>query len=213
MQESQRWISGHREYGSIEWGRLRGAALLATLTFGVFCPEKSARADYANTDDFSLSGIYAPIGVNVGATLRSHGANGLLVGGEVSLLRYRERERYFWGAYVDYLYDRGARTHRVSVGPELGWTMQAVSVGLDVGPALELGGDRARLAIRPRIFASLLFLVLYAGETIRLTDGYQRLATEVGALLKFPVPVGTCTSKTTCDGRVFCTDDCSWGRW
>lgn len=185
--------------------RLRGRhglTLVAAFGLAALGSPPRAQADFVSPGDFSLSGIYAPIGVNVGAALRSQGANGLIIGGELSLLRYWEERSYFLGAYVDYLYDRGIGTHRVSLGPELGWAMTVASAGLDVGPVLELDGGRTRLAIRPRVFASFLCFVAYAGGTMRLTDGDQRFTTEVGALLKFPIPLATCKE-----------DGCIWGRW
>jgi hypothetical protein len=58
--------------------------------------------------------------------------------------------------------------------------------GLDAGATLEFDGERTRAGVRPRIFASLLYLTFYGGESIRLTDGEHRLVTEIGVLLKYP---------------------------
>jgi hypothetical protein len=172
------------------------------LAFALFGQAQPAQADFVGAHDFDLSGVYLPVGIGVGAALRSQGASGLLIGGEVSLLRFWGDRHHFLGLYADYLYDRGVRTHRVSAGPELGLSWRVLAVGLDAGPVLEMDGDRSRVGVRPRLFASFLVFIAYAGETIRLTDREARFATEVGVLLKFPIPLAACAS-----------DGCSWGHW
>jgi hypothetical protein len=183
------------------FSRRLGLVVLA-LVFALFGQAKPAQADFVGAHDFDLSGVYLPLGIGVGAALRSQGASGLLIGGEVSLLRFWGDKNRFLGLYADYLYDRGVGTHRVSAGPELGLSWRVLSVGLDAGPVLEMDGDRTRVGVRPRLFASFLVFVAYAGETIRLTDSEARFATELGVLLKFPIPLAACSN-----------DGCSWGRW
>jgi hypothetical protein len=91
--------------------------------------------------------------------------------------------RHFRGGFADYLYDQGSRSHRITLGPEIGWYM----FGLDAGATVELDGERTRFGVRPRIFASLPFVSFYGGECIRLTGGNHRFVTEIGVLLKYPI--------------------------
>jgi hypothetical protein len=147
-----------------------------------------------------LGGVYIPVGVNVGAALRRDGANGLLLGGEASFVRYyhRHRKGLYFGGYLDYLRDFGAGIHRISVGPEVGWLFG----GLDAGPVVELGGGRTEFGARARVFASIAVVTIYAGELCRVTTAEARWTTEVGMLLKFPFGIASC-------GR----GGCNWGQW
>lgn len=148
--------------------------------------------------DFDLNGVYLPVGVNLGAGLRQDGADGLLLGGEASLVRFWADSLAFFGGYVDYLHDFGARTHRVSIGPEIG----ILFAGIDAGPVFELGGGQTELGARARLFGTIAFFTLYAGEVRSLTTAQTRWTTELGLLIKIPFGIASCSGSS-----------CNWGHW
>jgi hypothetical protein len=148
--------------------------------------------------NFDMSGVYIPVGVNLGAGIHNKGDNGFLLGGEVSFLRFWHHNLGFAGGYADYLHDFGAGTHRVSLGPEGGLYF----AGLDAGPVIEWGGGRTDFGARARVLATVALLSVYVGEQCRLTSADARWTTEIGVLLKFPIGIATCSSK-----------HCAWGQW
>jgi hypothetical protein len=92
--------------------------LIVLALASVLAPDR-ARADASPRFDFS--GIYLPVGVDVGVALRSRGKNGLLLGGEASAFYlWHDKGLTFVGGYAGYQRDFGLDVHRISFGPEAG---------------------------------------------------------------------------------------------
>ena len=81
-----------------------------------------------------------------------------------------------------------ARAH--ASGPILSFGDDSMSFGVNLG-YLEAGSGGLLLVVglRPRLFLSLVLVHLYAGETIHLTGNDPRFTTELGVLVKLPLPV------------------------
>lgn len=171
---------------------------LASCGLGVFALALPVSARAHGSMDLNLSGVYVPVGVNLGAGLRQDGADGFLLGGEASLVRFWADSLAFFGGYVDYLHDFGAKTHRLSIGPEIGMLF----AGIDAGPVLELGGGQTELGARARLFGSIAFFTIYVGEACRLTTPEARFTTELGVLIKIPFGIASCSR-----------NHCNWGHW
>jgi len=152
---------------------------------------------------FDLEGIYAPVGVNLGAALRGEGDNGFLLGGELSLVRLwpelHDMPMVILGGYGDFVHDFGSDTRRLSFGPEFG----AYLMGIDLGPVFEWAPERSDVGGRARFFGSLGAVTLYVGEGYVFTRSTARFSTELGLLLKFPIPIASCGH----------AGGCRWGKW
>lgn len=131
-----------------------------------------------------------PVGVNVGGALHDHALPaGVVLGAEASAARVAAAWRVptFWrGAYVDGLYDFGARRGRVGVGPEIG----VAFLGLDAGFVAQLGDGALRpgFAVRPMLTVGLV--TLYARFVDVPGDSVVNRTWELGALFKWPIGIG-----------------------
>ena len=153
--------------------RVSGIALVV----GMASPAGARAAASVNLD---TSGFYVPFGINVGAALRSQGRNGWLLGGGISPVYFWHDDTFaFLGGYADYLRDFGAGFHRISFGGG------AHLCGVDGGSVIELGHGTSDIGWCARVFGSLAFVTLYAGEGYRPAGGAS-WSTEIGLLIKVP---------------------------
>lgn len=128
----------------------------------------------------TLQGVYLMPGASVGARFAGEDGAGLLLGGEVSLVS--QNVNFFWfGAYVDGVYDFAAEGTRISLGPELGWS----AFGLDAGYVFESGPGRQThgVAVRPMLTIGLASLYVRGVQQFGDSDRFV----ELGLLFKYPV--------------------------
>src|SRR6185503_8135373 len=117
------------------------------VALAVLLTARGARAEM--TPKFQ-PGYYVPVGMNIGAALHDDAPNGVLVGGEASVVNWDDIvPRVWFGGYFDALWDSGAGALRGSVGPEFGWLF----LGLDAGYVLQTGvqGTYHGLCVRPTL--------------------------------------------------------------
>lgn len=128
----------------------------------------------------TLQGMYLMPGASVAARFAGEDGAGLLLGGELSLVSHYVN--FFWfGGYVDGLYDFAAERARLSVGPELGWS----AFGLDAGYVLESAPGRWThgVSVRPMLTIGLASLYVRGVQQFGTSDRFM----ELGVLLKYPV--------------------------
>jgi hypothetical protein len=135
-----------------------------------------------------LRGVYAPAGLVLGASQHPQQKNGLILGGEQSLVFYAGTKRDTWiGLYADFLRDLGPGRTRLGLGPELGWGI----LGFDGGFVAEFGGRRTFTGIEARVLVTFSVLAVF-GRTGHLFGGAPEPAFfETGLLLKFPFALST----------------------
>jgi hypothetical protein len=152
------------------------ASALALLA--VALAPRDARADagpHFNT------GVFFPVGVNVGYSANPGQPNGFVFGGEASVV-YFDRGLVWFGAYGDALRDFGKDETRFSVGPEIGLG----PLGFDGGylAAVKNGGHSGWVG---RALLTVSLVGIY-GRVGHIADGDQTYG-EIGALFKIPIPV------------------------
>lgn len=94
-------------------------------------------------------------GVTTGGTI-ALADRGALVGGELSLVRLRERT--YLGAYTDAYYDWGADGTYVTLGPEIGYAV----IGLDGGVAWRFAGGDTQIGATGRLSVGVGLVNIYA---------------------------------------------------
>ncbi|MGZ5969463.1 MAG: hypothetical protein ACXWP4_17445 [Polyangiales bacterium] len=129
------------------------------------------------TPDSLETAWYASPGVDIGIATGRSAKTSVVLGGELSFVRFPIGERTWIGGYVDGLRDFGKDRTRFSLGPEIGWGV----LGLDGGVRTSIGdGTRVGWTIRPML--SFVRVHLYT----RLSHDGEGTGTEVGLLFKFP---------------------------
>lgn len=129
-------------------------------------------------------GLYLPIGVSTGVSLRP-GA-GWIIGGEASLVRLWSGSLAYTGVYADALHDTATGANRVSIGPEVGQSW----LGVDAGYLVELDGSSvARHGLAARAFVTLSAVSV----SLRLgwLEGGRGTFGELGIQLKLPLALHT----------------------
>jgi hypothetical protein len=119
------------------------------------------------------------VGGNIGRAY-DDGGDGLIAGGELSVVHVR-RSLFWFGGYIDALYDSHRDAPRLGFGPELGISM----LGLDLGPVVELG-SAPKVDFRVRGALTIGVVSVYVGPTIPLSNLDHGTWIEAGVLLKFP---------------------------
>ncbi len=125
----------------------------------------------------TFEGTYGLGGLTTGVSLDR---GGFLLGGELSVVR--QTQEFFWfGGYLDGVYDFERKQTRLSIGPEFGWS----ALGLDAGYLLALDGAGAHGGITARPLLSIGYVTVY-GRVSHLFEA-KRTWVEAGLLLKYPV--------------------------
>ncbi len=123
-------------------------------------------------------GYYLPTGLTASTALHRTGKVGGFVGGEMSLVYFKE---YWYGGYFDAGYDFGIKRTRISLGPEFGFEYY----GADAGLLLEQQATGWGKGFVVRGVASVAVVAIYARYGQILT-GDQDIFCEVGVLIKMP---------------------------
>ena len=145
-----------------------GALLLTTLT--------AVPAAWA--DEGSYRSYAVMLGPNIGGSF--HKTPGLLVGGEVSFVHFKDG--VWFGLYTDVLYDQGLQRTSLSLGPELGLG----PFGVDFGYVRELGAEPMQ-GWRVRGLLSAVFITAYAGPGVIRGNAPKVEFWEAGLLFKTPI--------------------------
>lgn len=165
--------------------------LSSIVAFSICAP--SAFADDPE-DGLVLSG-----GVNIGGALHESADAGWLLGGELSFVYAHMAgtevkadvpgllaigDVTWGGVYSDVVRDTGTKTTRITFGPEFGYNW----LGVDGGLLVELGEEsRTGVVVRPVLTLSVV--TLYARFGWFLDDKPESHFTELGVLLKYPLPI------------------------
>ena len=171
----------------------RAAVCLASFAVVLCGRTRDSHADYApGILWFDPNKALLLIGPNVGGVWHRGGSDssGLVIGGEVSVARPPPSlgsgaSGLWYGGYVDCLYDNaGPGAMRVSLGPEIGWTV----LGLDGGLFVETDFNRSpRLGLVARPMLALGIVDVYSGFGAYAGGGGYFF--DVGVLLKLPIPL------------------------
>ncbi len=167
-----------------------GRAILA-LVVGCSLAPRAARAGDENA-------VYLHTGVNLGVSIHDEADDGLVFGGESSLVLlhlHQEDDDHgdapgipvigtpTWvGIYGDVLRDTGSDTTRLSVGPELGHEL----IGVDGGLLVQLGDER-RWGFTVRPVLTLGIFAVYGRWDHFLGDEPRADVVETGMLIKLPL--------------------------
>ena len=148
---------------------------------------RTARADAFPTFE---SGVFMPVGLNLGGAFRPALPNGFVLGGEVSIVHlwFSTEPTGFWvGIVGDGAYDFGSDAFRHRLGPEIGWG----PIGVEFAYLGQLREEVYSSGMSFRGVFSMSFLSLYGG--FGHLSGRDNVAPadfgEFGALLKVPIPI------------------------
>jgi hypothetical protein len=128
--------------------------------------------------------VFLPIGVNLGAAIHPKLKTGFLFGGDLSAVFVNSN--FFWvGGFADALGDFGIKGFRYNVGPEIGLG----PLGLDMGYLGEIRAGTYRNGLSMRLHLTLSVVGIYGRWGHRFDNATEPNFGEVGALLKFPIPL------------------------
>ena len=159
--------------------------VLASLPLLIALVPANARAEDPPFTIGTKPAWYLLAGVTTGATTVAHDRGGY-VGGEASLVRLGQGGRYL-GFYGDGYHDIGASRTYATLGPELGWKF----LGVDLGGATRLGGNRAEWGATGRLFLSVGIVAIY-GRYAYFVDSLGKdndHVVQIGALVKIPFKI------------------------
>lgn len=166
--------------------RARSAQLLAVIA-GAFAGADAARAEPRGFTIGAQPVWFVTGGVTTGGTV-AVADRGALVGGELGLVRVRDRQ--VAGVYVDGWYDFGVDAALLTAGPELALIRRSptmpLALGVDGGGALRLGDDGG-LGATGRVFLTVAGAVSLYGRYVFIDGDADRHAVQVGLTLKFPL--------------------------
>jgi len=129
-------------------------------------------------------GVYLPVGGSLGVSLGG-GEAGVTVGAEASVVTIHIVGELVWlGGYVDGVWDARTDAGRISIGPEIGYTI----FGVDGGYVASIDGVGYRHGVTGRVIATVGFIAVYARAT-HLAGARAETIGELGLLLKYPIPI------------------------
>lgn len=156
---------------------------VATPTKGSTTPNIEESDD---RDETTLSGRglvpYLPVGLVLGSSLGDNG--GFVLGMEASLVLFEDTDAYWFGLVTDGLYDFGQSATRLSAGLEFGYWI----FGIETSYAHVLAEENNGSGLRFGLVASFGLLSVYGRYTRLFNDDSTQFG-ELGALLKFPIPL------------------------
>ncbi len=161
------------------------APLLMALVMTLLTAVGAGPAAADGPPDREAPGWFLPLGLNLGGSLGG-GQGGFVLGGELSAVHLFGTS---WaGLYGDVAHDFGADSLRAGAGVEAGWFIFGAELGwvVESGPGdgldhgLRLGGV---------IGAGLLTGYVRWSHLFRGADRGRADIVEVGALLKWPIPL------------------------
>jgi len=167
----------------ITWVRILVLVVLVVLV-AVCIPTNTSAAPPAFMRKLIRSGVYLPVGVNIGAEIYPKNRKGFILGGEISGVLFMLDPGVWCGIYTDYLHNFKSNLNRMSTGIELGFTF----FGLELGYLGEMNESIFRHGIRTGIIGSVGFVSVYGRYGYLFEQGENHLI-EMGVLLKFPIPL------------------------
>lgn len=127
-----------------------------------------------------LEGDWLPLGLVLGGSNHDDQDGGTLFGAEASLTRL---DRFFWGGWVDAVYDVVPRSFRFGIGPEIGWSI----LGVDGGFVGQVEHGAFRPGIAARLFLSFGSFGGFVRHEWLFGDGEDDRILELGFFLKLLV--------------------------
>jgi hypothetical protein len=131
------------------------------------------------------SGWYLPVGLVLGGSAHADRPDGFVLGAEVSGAHVDVDSGFWYGGYLDALWDFGPDALRFSLGPEIG----VGPVGLDGGYLGEIHAGTYTHGFQLRLLVTLGFVAAYARWGHQFRHPGEEDFGEFGLLVKFPVPV------------------------
>ncbi|MBW2261049.1 MAG: hypothetical protein JRG91_03670 [Deltaproteobacteria bacterium] len=131
------------------------------------------------------SGWYLPVGLTLGGSMHADRPNGFVLGAEVSAAHVDVDSGFWYGAYLDALWDFGPDALRFSLGPEIGVGV----VGLDGGYLAEIHGRTYKHGFQLRLLLTFSIVAVYGRWGHLFRHPREEDFGELGVLIKFPVPV------------------------
>jgi hypothetical protein len=148
------------------------------------CAAVEARAGKVEPEDTEIGGWWVPVGINLGLSAHEDAANGTLIGAEASIVHVAGAEGAGWfGAYADVRYDTGPDAIRLSIGPELGYTI----VGVDGGMLIDRDGGGTHFGYTGRALLTIGVIGLYV--RVNYVPDPAGTSIDFGVLLKLPLPL------------------------
>ena len=160
---------------------MRGRALVLATACLVALPGRAL----ADAGPKIASGWYVPVGLVLAGSAHEDRPDGFVLGAEVSGAHLDVDPGFWYGGYLDALWDFGPDALRFSLGPEIG----VGPVGLDGGYLGEIHAGTYTHGFQIRLLVTLGFVAAYArwGHQFRHPGGED--FGEFGLLVKIPVPV------------------------
>ncbi len=103
------------------------------------------------------SGWYLPVGLNLGGAVHADRPDGFLLGAEVSAAHVDVDSGFWYGAYLDALWDFGPDALRFGLGPEIGVGL----VGIDGGYLGEIHDRSYTHGFQLRLLVTLAIVAAY----------------------------------------------------
>jgi hypothetical protein len=130
------------------------------------------------------SGWYVPVGLNLGGSMYADRPDGFVLGAEVSAAHIDVDSGFWYGAYLDALWDFGPDAFRFGLGPEIGIGV----VGLDGGYLGEIHDRTYTHGFQLRLLLTLGVVAAYGRWGHLFRHPLEEDFGELGVLVKFPVP-------------------------
>ena len=131
------------------------------------------------------SGWYVPVGLTLAGSVHPDRPDGFVLGAEVSAAHIDMDSGFWYGAYLDALWDFGPDALRFSLGPEIG----VGPVGLDGGYLGEIHDRTYTHGFQLRLLLTLGVVAVYGRWGHLFRHPREENFGEFGLLVKFPVPV------------------------
>jgi hypothetical protein len=140
---------------------------------------------YADTGPKLRSGLYMPVGINLGCSIHEKPAAGFILGAEVSLNYFSAKSMLWIGGYTDFIWDFGTKAFRFSVGPQFGWGI----IGIELGYLYELDNSKYHQGTRIGVVLTLAVVTIYGRWGHFSSTDSENNMYEVGVLYKFPIGI------------------------
>ncbi len=133
------------------------------------------------------SGWYVPVGIVLAGSAHPDRPDGFALGAEASAVHLNVDSGFWYGGYLDALWDFGPDALRFSLGPEIG----VGPVGIDGGYMGEIHDRAYTHGFQLRLLITLGVVAAYGRWGHLFRQPLEEDFGEFGLLIKFPVPAKT----------------------